>query len=46
VGSQREVAKLLKIDKQTISNRERGVTEIDREAELAMRYLAQRKRKP
>tara|TARA_R100000808_G_C2136143_1_gene144475 strand:- start:936 stop:1133 length:198 start_codon:yes stop_codon:yes gene_type:complete len=39
IGSQSEVAKQLGVDKMTISNRERGVYSISREAKLALVYL-------
>ena len=39
IGSQDSVAEKLGVHKQTISNRERGVKPIDREAEYALLYL-------
>lgn len=39
IGTQAAVAEKLGVDAQTISNRERGVYPITREAELALRYL-------
>ncbi len=39
IGSQDFVAEKLGVHKQTISNRERGVKPIDREAEWALLYL-------
>lgn len=41
IGSQREAAEALGVDKQTISRRERKVLPIDREAALAMRHVAE-----
>jgi transcriptional regulator with XRE-family HTH domain len=38
-GSQTEVAKLLGVDPQTISRRERGELPINKEAEMALRAL-------
>lgn len=38
-GSQTQVAKLLGVDPQTISRRERGERPINREAEIALRAL-------
>lgn len=43
VGTQAEVAEALEVDKQTVSNRERGVTPILKEAELAIRYVVAEK---
>lgn len=40
LGTQSEVAEMLDVHKQTISNRERGRQPIDLEAEFAIRYLA------
>lgn len=45
VGSQREAAERLGVHRQTISQRERGVLPVDREAELALRCLAEHARK-
>jgi transcriptional regulator with XRE-family HTH domain len=39
IGSQTEVAKLLGVDPQTISRRERGELPINKEAEMALRGL-------
>ena len=39
IGNQKFVAEKLGLHKQTLSNRERGVKPIDREAELALMYL-------
>lgn len=40
VGTQEKVAKILELDRQTISRRERGETYLTVEMELALRYLA------
>lgn len=45
IGSQRFVAGLLKVHPRTISQRERGVNPITREAELALRYVQQESEK-
>lgn len=42
VGSQERAAELLGLHKMTVSKRERGEQEIDREAELALLYVAER----
>ena len=44
VGSQAHVAEVLGINKQTISNRERGIYNIGKEAAWAMTHLVQVKR--
>lgn len=43
VGPQDEVANMLKVHKSTISKRERGEIPVTREAEMAMRYLYERR---
>ena len=45
VGSQTEVAKMLRVHPATISRRERGELPIDMEAELAIRFLYERRRR-
>jgi len=45
IGSQRSVAKQLDVDVMTISRRERGVYTIGKEAELALVYLKDKKKK-
>lgn len=42
IGTQAEVAELLGVHRVTVADRERGAKPIDREAELALRYLAER----
>lgn len=42
LGTQERVGRAVGRDKQTLSNRERGIQPIDREAELAIRYLQER----
>lgn len=42
IGTQEEVAKMLGLHKQTLSDRERGLSPITREALYAMRFLVER----
>lgn len=41
VGTQQEAADALGVHRVTIADRERGAVEVSREAELAMRHLAE-----
>jgi DNA-binding XRE family transcriptional regulator len=41
IGSQADAAEALGVDRMTISRRERGVLPIDREAEMAIRHVAE-----
>ena len=43
VGTQAEAAQALGVQPVTVSRRERGVRAISREAELALRYLVERR---
>lgn len=38
IGTQREVSRMLGVNKNTLSDRERGVNRITKEAELAIRW--------
>lgn len=45
IGTQKHVSKVLGVTKNTLSDRERGVYRITREAELALRYVQQESEK-